>query len=103
MQNGKYEAIPFHTVYSTGSTLLNVSNLPISVTVKTTNNESFINITGRKYGVFGSMLSPPLFRKVGAYKHLTNPASGTSNPMFSIRRKAGMMYTGGHKVHSKHH
>jgi hypothetical protein len=48
------------------------------------------------------MLSPPLFRKVGAYKHLTNPASGTSNPMFSIRRKAGMMYTGGHKVHSKH-
>jgi hypothetical protein len=39
------------------------------------------------------MLSPPLFRQGYAYKHLTNPASGTSNPMFSIRRKAGMMST----------
>lgn len=94
-RNGKQEAIPLHTVFSTGSSLLNVKNLPISVTLdaNTTSNECFVNITGRKYGVMGSMLNPPMYRKVGAYVHNKNPAAGVINPMFSIRRKAGTMST----------
>lgn len=94
-KNGKQEAIPLHTVYSTGSSLLNVTNLPISVTLdaKNTSNPAFVNITGRKYGILGNMLSPPMYRTVGAYRHNKNPSSNIANPMFSIRRKAGTMST----------